>query len=138
MKVYVSGPMTGIPEWNGPAFLEAAAALREIGHEVFCPAEIDLENGFDWHGLTGNENLRDEKYNFDIRKVLRDDLVWIADHADALFLLPGWSHSRGARAEVALAAALDLRASTRLDGVRRNRWLMVRGVWDMAAAGCVL
>lgn len=39
MKVYIAGPMTGLPDWNFPAFHAAAAAWRAAGWEVVNPAE---------------------------------------------------------------------------------------------------
>lgn len=42
-KLYLCGPITGIPNHNRDAFDGAAAALRGAGFEVFNP----LENGLD-------------------------------------------------------------------------------------------
>lgn len=107
MKIYLSGPMTGIPDYNFPAFDTAADHLRAMGHEVFNPAENDRENGFDFTGTQGHEAA---EHGFDLRKALKQDLAWICDHAEAIALLDGWSASKGAMAEVTLAAALGLTA----------------------------
>lgn len=40
MKIFLSGPMTGIPEFNRPAFFEAEAALKAKGHQVWNPARL--------------------------------------------------------------------------------------------------
>lgn len=110
-KVYVAGPMRGIPEFNFPAFNAAAAALRQIGCEVFNPAEKDNER----HGTdiskgnaTGDEAIASAQHGFNLREALGMDLAWICAEADAVALLPGWENSKGANAEKATAEALGL------------------------------
>jgi hypothetical protein len=111
MKIYLAGPMRGRPEFNFPAFRQAAAALRAAGHQVFSPAERDIER----HGAdisvgnhSGDEEAAARKYGFDLRVALGEDLAWICAHADAIALLPGWRGSKGATAERAAAFALGL------------------------------
>ena len=51
MKLYIAGPMTGYPEWNFPAFREAARELRMRDFEMVSPAEMDEQDfGFDGTG----------------------------------------------------------------------------------------
>lgn len=101
MKVYLAGPMRGYLLDNFPEFTVATARIRERGHEVFSPAEHDIKMGYDpvnppaW---------------FDIREALRADLEWVCLHADAVVLLHGWRHSKGAMAEVHTARALGIPA----------------------------
>lgn len=85
--VYLSGPMTGVPEFNYPAFHEAAKRLRWVGFEVLCPAEHP-------DGLSYAEYMR------------KDILMVLA--AEAIVVLPGWEKSRGAQIEVSIGRALDL------------------------------
>lgn len=49
-----------------------------------------------------------EHTGFDLREALGWDLAWIAEHADAVAVLPGWEDSKGAKAEVATAHALGI------------------------------
>jgi hypothetical protein len=109
MKVYVAGPMRGIPEFNFPAFNTAAALLRSQGHYVFNPAERDNER----HGkdisignITGCEVTAAKVHGFSLREALADDTKFICLEADAIALLPGWENSKGAKAELALSEAL--------------------------------
>jgi hypothetical protein len=91
--IYLSGPMTGLPELNFPAFNAAAAKLRAAGHGVVNPAEINVENNADWHAC------------------MRADIRALCD-CDALALLPGWQHSNGAHLELHIAHRLGLRIGT--------------------------
>lgn len=111
MKIYLAGPMRGIPEFNFPAFHAAADKLRADGHSVFNPAEKDNER----HGTdiskgnsTGDEHLAAKEHGFNLREALLIDMTFICQEADAIALLPGWKNSKGATAEHATAAALGL------------------------------
>lgn len=96
-RLYVAGPMTGLPEFNFPAFHAAAAALRARGFEVENPAENPAPPCGSWLAY------------------MRMAVVQVAK-VDGLILLPGWEQSRGARVEFALATGLGLEVH-RLDAV---------------------
>lgn len=111
MKIYLAGPMRGIPEFNFPAFHFAAAKLRAEGHDVFSPAEKDNER----HGTDiskgnslGCEEYASKQHGFNLREALLMDLTYICDQADAIALLPGWEKSSGANSEHSTAVALGL------------------------------
>lgn len=111
MRLYLAGPMRGIPEFNFPAFYAAAAELRAQGHEVFNPAERDNEH----HGTdiskgnaTGSEAQAEAQHGFSLRDALAADLAYICTKAEGIALLPGWERSKGVAAELATARALGL------------------------------
>src|SRR5271167_1909008 len=107
MRIYIAGPMRGIENFNFPAFHKAAAELRALGHEVFNPAEKDIEKyGYKLLNSAGDENEASSQVGFSLRDALAMDLEWICQHADAIALLPGWRKSKGATAEHATAVAL--------------------------------
>lgn len=110
-KVYLAGPMSGIKDFNFPAFDKAAQTLTDLGYEVFNPAQNDRDNGFDATGLDGSMASATFK-GFNLRHALKQDLTWICENADCLALLPGYARSKGVMAEIALANALGLRAYT--------------------------
>lgn len=99
-NVYLAGPMSGIKDFNFPAFFEGEKTLKEMGYEVFNPAQCDLDK---WGSLDG------VKKNANYRECLKTDLSWICDLATAIALLPGWENSKGVKAELALAEALGLK-----------------------------
>lgn len=90
MKIYLAGPMSGIPDDNYPAFHKAAKKLRAAGHFVLSPAELNPPKG-------------------EYRQCLSVDLIWICQHAEAIALLPGWEYSKGAKCEHALAQCLGIK-----------------------------
>lgn len=102
-KVYISGPMRSIPDFNFPAFFVLEQELKDLGFDVLNPARIDAEGGFDWEGTTGNEDL--SQMGFNLKEALAHDLKWIITEADVIYMLPGWKNSKGATAERAAAVA---------------------------------
>lgn len=85
--VYISGPMTGYPEKNYPAFFAAEEELVALGYGVLNPAKHpEQETWADFMRL-------------DLQDVLRCTHV---------AMLPGWENSRGAKLEVYVAEQLGV------------------------------
>ena len=101
--LYISGPMTGIPEHNFPLFNEVARTLRAENYIVYNPAEH-----FD-----GRTDLPREEY-------MREDfkcLLGMTNYESyGIVLLPGWTKSKGAVAEVTVARELGFRFFAWLGG----------------------
>ena len=116
MKWYLAGPMTGIPQFNIPAFDEAAETLRKQGITIVSPAERDTYetrkgalaslNG-DHADLSGAETYGD---------MLSRDMKILADEVDGVIFLPGWEKSRGAKTEAYIALVMGLKFGTYRDG----------------------
>lgn len=87
-SLYVSGPMTGYPECNYPAFNEAAERLRAAGYEVRNPAE---------EGDLGSQYV----------DLLRKDIQMILE-VEGVAVLEGWWASKGAQVETTVAGAIGL------------------------------
>lgn len=91
MIVYISGPMTGLPDLNHSAFQAAAERLRAQGVQVISPHQITPPGVGPWSWEAH----------------MRADLAALLT-ADVIVLLPGWEGSRGAQLEKAVADALGL------------------------------
>lgn len=88
MRVYISGPITGIPyEEVEKAFSKAEIRLQEQGYEVVNPLNNGLPTNATW-----NEHMR-------------ADLKLLLD-CDAIYLLKGYQNSKGAMIEYDLARIL--------------------------------
>jgi hypothetical protein len=91
-RVYIAGPMTGLPSFNYPKFHAQAKLLRGLGYEVVSPAEL--------HELSTPEEGRWVEY----MKIALAALL----SCDSIYCLNDWSHSRGAKLEWQVAQALGL------------------------------
>lgn len=87
-RLYLSGPMTGLPDHNYPAFNAEAARLRALGYDIVNPAELKPE-GNEWHHY--------------LRRDLREMLT-----CDGLALMPGWHNSKGAHLEIQVAHRVEM------------------------------
>lgn len=102
--LYVAGPMTGLPQFNFPAFDEATTNLRREGFKVVSPAELDDEetraaalaspDGAPGSGTTNGDTWGD---------FLARDVKLIADQCDGVAVIDGWNKSKGARLETFIA-----------------------------------
>ena len=97
--IYICGPMTGIEDYNFPAFDAAQAELEEKGYNVINPAQMDREAGFDPNKDKFEGKLKDAAIKRDFEAIMR---------ADCMALLPGWWTSRGATTEISLARWRDI------------------------------
>lgn len=99
MKIYLAGPMSGIPQFNFPAFHQATASLRKQGWEVVSPAEEDHKQGIGAKAEASKEgNPADIPETWG--QVLARDVQLLADTGiQGIVFLPGWTDSRGARLE---------------------------------------
>lgn len=106
-KVYISGPMRGFPYYNHPAFNAAATRFRNMGFEVFNPAEMDREAGFDVSKLPEDHDWSSTD-GFDLRDALCRDCSAVCKSTH-IAMLKGWEKSTGACIEYDLAVALGLK-----------------------------
>lgn len=70
MRVYIAGPMTGLADYNFPAFNAMADKMRAAGWHVESPADHGLVPGAEWADY------------------LRYDIGCLAS-CEAIMLLPG-------------------------------------------------
>lgn len=94
-RIYISGPVTGIPELNKPQFMEAQHFLQTIGFSVWNPQHIpepeipldDPEEVWKWY------------MHFCVRAI---------PLCDSMLMLPNWQNSKGAVKEHRIAQMLGL------------------------------
>ena len=93
MRTYLSGPMTGLADFNFPAFHAEATRLRALGHDVINPAELNPDTDATWH------------------ECMRRDLAAMLT-CDTLVLLDGWQKSAGAHLEMHVAHRVGMHIMT--------------------------
>ena len=96
MKVYVVGPVTGMPGLNAEAFEEAQRSIEEAGDRCIIP-----------HDFVPADATHE--------RAMRMSVGFIVRGAEAVAALPGWERSEGASLEVAVARACGIPVVT-LDG----------------------
>lgn len=106
-KIYIAGPMTGIPQFNFPAFAAAKASLEkwDTAHEFVSPTELDSEDSRTaaLMNAEGDPELYRTMTGETWGELLSRDVQVIADEVDGIVVLPGWEKSTGARLEAFVA-----------------------------------
>lgn len=89
MKIYISGPMTGLPGYNLGAFASAKLKLDDVGYTGVNPGERGVIEGY-----AHADYMR--------------DAIRLLVECDAVALLPGWASSKGANLEYQVACGLGM------------------------------
>jgi hypothetical protein len=100
--LYIAGPMTGLPEFNFPAFFDAEERLREQGFLICNPATI-RKHPAHYHGA--------QIWQYYMRHAIAMLLT-----CEEVALLPGWQDSKGAKLEVIIAQNLGMTTWDYRDG----------------------
>lgn len=91
---YLAGPMRGYVDFNYPLFNAVAKELHNCGYEIENPAQTDA---------AVQERADAAKHPLSV--YMERDLADVAK-TDAVFVLPGWESSEGAKIEVNVAFML--------------------------------
>lgn len=89
--IYISGPMSGLPNNNHEAFNEAAAKLRALGYTVVNPVEVCAD-------MPADAAWADH---------MRRDVAALMG-CSHIVMLPGWEISRGAGIEYDTAMGVGI------------------------------
>lgn len=89
--VYLSGPMTGLPDYNREAFNMRAEAFKQQDYTVRNPADISITHG------------TDKAYTFYLKRALRMML-----EADVVYVFGDWHKSKGCWFELWVAETLGM------------------------------
>lgn len=104
-KIYIAGPMSGYPEFNFPAFYAKEEYFRELGYEVFNPANKEQEKEIDAEAFAVGDAKKANDAGFDFRDCYTWDVNKVIE-ADAIYMMTGWQYSPGACGEHAVAVAM--------------------------------
>lgn len=100
LRVYIAGPMTGIDHFNYPSFYEAHDEIRanNDGVVILSPAHDD-----DGEIIAPPIPAYAKSHDFYLRQALAKLL-----EANAIYMLPGWEKSTGARLELTMAKTMGM------------------------------
>lgn len=100
-RVFLSGPITGMPNLNREAFLEEQARLWVEGCDVFSPLSVPR--------LTEEQVVylsEERQWVYYMKQCIKALLA-----CESVRFLPGWQNSRGACLEHKIAVALGMEIS---------------------------
>jgi hypothetical protein len=105
-RVYVSGPISGLPLREAQAAFGAACdTLHALGYSTLNPFDIAPWPGCACAAPAGDTAGAGGSHTWSC--YVRSDLASML-RCDAIWMLPGWEASAGARLELSVAAAAGL------------------------------
>lgn len=120
-KLYIAGPMSGIKDFNFPAFKEIEDKLQSLRYETVNPANLnrdyvtsdfkynmDLLKGVVKLSTSNYDNLTKEDFKKIWAFFLKRDVAEMLT-CDAVVVLDGWKRSEGAAFEVKTALTVKMK-----------------------------
>lgn len=104
-RCYIAGPIAGVPDFR-ERFAAAVPAVEALGYEVVNPCDIPPVD-HEGECPPGYDPGEDASGHTSSACFMRADLHALLD-CDAIYMLPGWSRSRGATVEHAVAVACGI------------------------------
>lgn len=101
MRIYISGPISGMKDLNVEEFNSAEQELRVLGHKPINPHDIarnlHLSRGLDMRcaNVSWSDYMR--------------PCISALSRCHAILMLEGWRNSRGARLEIHIARELGIK-----------------------------
>lgn len=109
MRIFISGPVSGMPVNNVAMFATAAYKLRQAGHQVYSPVEtIPAKCSHEQAMLVCLQELS----RGDREAYARMSKLFLEPWYDAMVQLDGWEDSDGARLEAEVADACGIKRMT--------------------------
>ncbi|RLB68244.1 MAG: hypothetical protein DRH08_01485 [Deltaproteobacteria bacterium] len=103
MKLYIAGPMAGLPNFNYEAFNHAERVLIDRGFSTVNPASLDKPEELQHLDFeTGGGVVGAQRARF-----LKRDFAELA-RCDGIILLDGWEESIGANCELAASLIMGI------------------------------
>lgn len=131
MRVYIAGPMSGLPNLNHEAFDAARDLIAGQGHEPVSPADLGVAAGLTVRDAYGVVSVMPGVSWADS---MRADLAELV-RCDAIAYLPGWETSAGAGLEHHVAFRLGLRRFELDLAAGRLEPIVVVGISGYARSG---
>ncbi|WHM52908.1 hypothetical protein [Sulfitobacter phage vB_SupP_AX] len=103
-KIYIAGPMSGIPDHNKPAFIKGEEDMISLfqGEKFSIFNPINHEASL----MVQTGQVRDTQEAY--RMCMAIDCEYLCKEATDIYMLKGWENSKGAMAEWTLAKCLGL------------------------------
>jgi len=103
-RIYLAGPVTGLPDANKPAFAFAQQQIERMGHFAINP-----------HTLVANARINPADWQACMRLCINRLTMGAgltSQPIDMVVMLPGWQQSRGATLERTIALTLGIPVKT--------------------------
>jgi len=105
-RIYIAGPMSGHPQFNVPAFLDAQKDLIRREFDAVLPVDLDIP-AERRQLLKSKDGLGASVRSW--AELLSEDLKLIGDTGiEGIVVLRGWQYSKGAKLETYFGRLLGL------------------------------